>query len=57
MPAKMYLKCPNCGFSFGYFGPKDLPDDEMTEIKTCPCGALMEETEELYANVWREDEA
>ena len=53
----MYLKCPNCGFSFGYLGPKDLPDDEMTEIKTCPCGALMEETEELYANVWREDEA
>ncbi len=45
----MYLRCPKCGFAFGYFGPDDLAKEEMIEIKTCPCGTLMEETKELEA--------
>lgn len=51
----MFLKCPKCGFSFGIFWPEDLSEEEITDLKTCPCGALMEETEELYANVLSED--
>lgn len=50
----MYLKCPNCGFSFGFFGTEDLTEEEITEIKTCPCGTMMVETEYLEANVLEE---
>ena len=52
----MNLRCPNCGFSFG----ADIPDDEtegnIIEIKTCPCGTMMVETDILYA-MFEETEA
>lgn len=53
----MNLVCPNCGFAFGFWGPDDIPEDELTEIKTCPCGTLMEETETLYGNQVKEEAA
>ena len=44
----MFLRCPKCGFSFGLF--TDEEDAEIiTELKTCPCGSMMEETDSLHA--------
>lgn len=43
----MNLKCPNCGFAFGADFPDDETEENIKEIKTCPCGCLMEETEHL----------
>jgi len=57
MRRTMYLLCPNCGFAFGFWGPDDIQEDELTEIKTCPCGTLMEETETLYGNQVKEEAA
>lgn len=48
----MYLKCPVCGFSFGVFTTADITEEEKEEIMSCPCGAMCEEVEELYANVF-----
>lgn len=44
----MFLRCPNCGFSFGLFINEE-DDNILTELKTCPCGTLMEETDALYS--------
>lgn len=49
------LRFPHCGFNFMVGCPDDLSEEELLEIKSCPCGALMQETEELYANVLSED--
>lgn len=45
-----YLKCPKCGFAFGMFiDEKDLTEEEIKDLMTCPCGTMMEETETLIA--------
>lgn len=41
------LKCRNCGFAFGVAFPDDLTDEEKTEVRTCPCGTLMDFTDHL----------
>ena len=40
------LKCKNCGFKFVLFAPDDMTEEE-TEIKTCPCGEIMEQDDML----------
>ena len=45
----MNLRCPKCGFAFGADIPDDTSKEEIKEIKECPCGAMMEETDRLYA--------
>lgn len=44
---KMNLKCPNCGFAFGFACDDDETEENILEIKRCPCGTMMEETENL----------
>lgn len=41
------LKCKNCGFKFVLFAPDDMTEEEETEIKTCPCGEIMEHDDML----------
>ena len=51
----MNLRCPNCGFAFGVYCNDDITEEEKTGLMTCPCGTLMEQTEELHAVVLEED--
>lgn len=53
----MNLLCPRCGFSFGVDVPDDISNEELLEIKTCPCGTLMRKTEKLHAIWFVGDEA
>lgn len=41
------LKCPRCGFAFVIDTPDDLTEDEIREVKACPCGEQMEDDETL----------
>ena len=41
------LKCKKCGFKFILFAPDDMTEEEETEIKTCPCGEMMEQDNTL----------
>lgn len=50
------LKCRNCGFAFGVAFPDDLTDEEKTEIRTCPCGTLMDFTDHLEGIVLEADD-
>ena len=43
----MNLKCPKCGFAFGFACDDDEPEENILIIKTCICGTIMEETEYL----------
>lgn len=52
---KLNLVCPKCGFAFGVMCPDTVPDDELKEIMTCPCGEMMVKTGALYGNVWKGD--
>lgn len=36
------LKCPECGFEFHAFFSEDEPEEIKKEIKTCPCGCVMD---------------
>ena len=42
----MNLKCPNCGFAFR-LDTRTKDKEELKELMTCPCGTLMENTDEL----------
>lgn len=53
---KMHLLCPECGFAFGILCPDDLSEEEVREIMTCPCGAMMVRTGALYGNPVREED-
>ena len=44
----MNLLCPKCGFAFGVGFPDDEPEENVTEIMTCPCGSMMEQVDSLY---------
>lgn len=44
---KMNLKCPNCGFAFGFACDDDEPEENILEIKRCHCGTMMKEIENL----------
>ena len=35
------LRCQRCGFNFMIGCPNDLSEEELLDLKTCPCGALM----------------
>ena len=41
------LVCPECGFRFVVAVPDDLPDEEMDDVRVCPCGAMMKEDDTL----------
>ena len=41
------LKCRNCGFAFWASFPDDETEENKIEIRTCPCGTLMDITEHL----------
>ena len=41
------LICPECGFRFVVDCPDNLPDEELDDVRTCPCGAMMKEDETL----------
>lgn len=41
------LVCPECGFRFVVAVPDDLPDEEMDDVRACPCGAMMKEDDTL----------
>lgn len=41
------LKCRSCGFAFGASFPDDETEENKIEIRTCPCGTLMDITEHL----------
>jgi hypothetical protein len=43
----MNLECPKCGFNFGFNTNTEVTPEELEEIKTCPCGAMMKEVETL----------
>lgn len=44
----MNLSCPKCGFAFAVGFPKDVDEETVKEIMTCPCGCLMvEETDRI----------
>lgn len=51
MTMYMNLVCPNCGFAFGIAMPDDEPEENVREIMTCPCGAMMIKTERLHGNI------
>ena len=40
------LKCSNCGFAFR-LDTTATDEEELKELMTCPCGTLMEKTDEL----------
>ena len=48
----MNLKCPACGFAFGVGTPDDITEKEKRSIMLCPCGAMMELTDELQPNLF-----
>lgn len=41
------LVCPECGFRFVVAVPDDISEDELREVKECPCGAQMEERDDI----------
>lgn len=41
------LRCPVCGFCFVVGTIADLPEESVKELKECPCGAEMQECEDL----------
>jgi len=41
------LMCPECGFRFVVAVPDDISEDELREVKECPCGAQMEERDDI----------
>ena len=41
------LKCPVCGFRFVVGVSDDITEEELREIKECPCGAEMEERDDI----------
>ena len=53
----MNLYCENCGFAFGADIPDDETEENIKEIKTCPCGTLMTETEQLHGLYFEMDES
>ena len=53
---KLNLVCPKRGFAFGVMCPDTVPDDELKEIMTCPCGEMMVKTGALYGNVFKPEE-
>lgn len=41
------LKCPKCGFSFVVGTSANLPERSVKDLKECPCGAEMQECENM----------